>query len=293
MDDAVINKNGKTYLLLYDKKIVANISESNEFAINFFKKYVSKMPRITNSNKRINGIINGHYYGINLGIIPSNRCSLKCKYCYSQSGIVNEKQFIDINKIKTIIDIVFNNYCKFKSYFTRPINLLFHGGGEPTYMWSDLEELVEYIRGKQNLLEVPLKLRLQTNGILSEPQSMWIAKYFDEVVISIDGTPQINDFMRPFPNGMPSTKISMNSAKNIAAHTKVGIHAVVTGKSKGLGKNITNYFIDNIPNLNFIHYEKYKFTESGRNMLYRYQIRILLIFYLILSRWGKILYAHQ
>jgi len=265
VDKAIINKNGNTYLLLYDKKIVANISTVNEFAINYFEKYVSQISRITNSTKRIDGIINGHYFGINLGIIPSNRCSLNCKYCYSQSGVVNENQFIDKNKIKIIIDMVFDNFCKFKSYFTRPINILFHGGGEPTFKWSDFKELVKYIKEKQKLLDVPLKLRLQTNGILSESQALWIATHFDEVGVSIDGIPQINDFMRPFPNDMPTTAISMSSAKIIAAYTKVGIHAVVTENSKGFGKNITNYFIENIPNLDYIHYEKYKFTEVGRN----------------------------
>lgn len=266
MKSAVVKTKSTTYILIYDCNIVADIGWLDDFAIQELENHIkNNFNAGKNTGNVIDGIIDGHYYGINLCIIPSNICNLRCQYCYSKSGTTNRNDYVDINNIKKAIDEIFKNHHKFSSFYKKPINILFHGGGEPTYNWAVFKEIVEYIREQQSTFGIRVVLELLTNGILTNERSMWIGATFDEVVFSIDGIPEINDIMRPFPDGTPSTMIAMNSANIISKLTNVGVHSVVSNASKGKGEVITRFFLHNIPNIKFIHYERYRTTRRGRN----------------------------
>lgn len=266
MKDAIVKTEATTYILLYDYNIVADVTELGALTIDKYKEYIkNNYNRVVYDINAIDGVIDGHYYGINLGVIPSNACNLQCQYCYSRSGTINTNVFIDVNNTKMAIDTIFENRRKFSSYYKRSINILFHGGGEPTYNWSGLREIAEYAREQQSKYGIRVILKLLTNGILSDERSLWIGSTFDEVVFSIDGMAEINDIMRPFPDGTPSTMIAMNAASIVSKLTNVGVHSVVSNESKGKGEAITKYFLHEIPDIKYLHYERYRNTRRGRN----------------------------
>ena len=263
---AVVKTESTTYMILYDYNIVADVNGLDALTIQNFKEYIKNNYNRTLCDKNIiDGIIDGHYYGINLCLIPSNICNLRCQYCYSKSGTINTNDIIDADNVKMAIDTVFNNYRKFSSYYKKPINILFHGGGEPTCNWDGLRKIVEYTREQQLKYGIRVILKLLTNGILSNKCSLWVGSTFDEVVFSIDGMPEINDIMRPFPDGTPSTMIAMNAASIVSKLTNVGVHSVVSNESKGKGEAVTKYFLHEIPDIKYLHYERYRTTRQGRN----------------------------
>lgn len=251
-------------MIAYDKGIAIDITELADKDITVLKKRMTDCSKNYNvfSNEKI---FSTKYYGNSLCIIPSNVCQLQCKYCYSSSGNINSDKYVDISKMKRCIDAVFENRKLYKRLPNAKINFLFHGGGEPTENWPLFRDLVEYIMQKKRETNAKVLLKLVTNGIMDSAKAEWIAKFFDEIVVSIDGPHYINDKVRVFGNQKGTTKISTNVANIFGHSTKVGVHAVVTSLSIGKEKEIIDFFRDNITNLSFISFQRCRNTYYGRN----------------------------
>ena len=266
MNTFSLSYNSKNLLLMQDINIIFDISNLNKIEINDIKNLLYSEYSFLDKNVITNSkIINNKYYGNSICIIPSNKCQLGCKYCYSESWSINKNNYVDINKIKKLIDTFVNNDNLYK-YSQQPVlKFLFHGGGEPTYNWELFKEIIKYIIQNKNSSYCKIILKLVTNGIANEKNAIWLAKNFDEITFSIDGFPELNNTIRPFKNGEKSTQISIKSAKIASNYTNVGIHSVVTALSKGKGKSITEYFMNEVNQIAFIDYEKFKETVNGRN----------------------------
>ena len=126
-------------------------------------------------------------------LLMTNRCNLRCIYCYANGGSENALD-MTFSTAKKAIDLV-SKYAieKHRSFF----HLTFHGGGEPTLNWKVLVDAVSYARQKS----IPVKTCLVSNGIWRQSQFDWISRNIDEITISMDGNRQTQDFQRPFPNG--------------------------------------------------------------------------------------------
>lgn len=107
-------------------------------------------------------------------ILVTNRCNLKCFYCYPD---VFNRQIEDmsLDNFKKIIDILAKRGTKI-------VVLL---GGEPLIR-KDLVQFVEYIRGREMFCEVV------TNGYFVS-QRLDALKKIDSVCVSLDGDEDSND----------------------------------------------------------------------------------------------------
>ena len=57
-----------------------------------------------------------------------------------------------------------------------------------------------------------LRLEVVTNGMYDQATATFVGDYFDTVVLSIDGLPDIHNLLRPRPNGLPSHESVVGTA---------------------------------------------------------------------------------
>lgn len=146
-------------------------------------------------------------------VVPllTNQCQLRCTYCYAAAGEAPQTE-LQIDKGRIAIDYV----CKIAQRLKHSLfEVSFHGGGEPTYAWDVLRELVAHARQK----EVPAKITLTTNGVWSLKQFDWIIANIDEFTISIDGRPETQDRQRPTGSGVGSSEIVMRTLRKLEEHS--------------------------------------------------------------------------
>lgn len=123
----------------------------------------------------------------------TNRCNLRCSYCYASSGEFLPKNMkweiaraaIDY-AVKKVIDAHLPTFT-----------LGFHGGGEPTLNWDVLTQSVEYARDVSIKNNLSLQVTGAFNGYWTKEARKYILENFTEISLSFDGLPQIQNRQRP------------------------------------------------------------------------------------------------
>lgn len=126
-------------------------------------------------------------------LLLTNACNFRCIYCYASAGEARLEN-LSVELGQRAIEIVSQNAIDAgeDNYL-----LGFHGGGEPTMAWDNMKSLVNFARSLEN----PCKVQLTTNGFWTESQSTWILNNIDEISLSFDGMPTIQNRQRPLANG--------------------------------------------------------------------------------------------
>ena len=130
----------------------------------------------------------------------TEKCNLKCRYCYAQVQTSKKPKSININFVKKVLNLTKLNVKK--SSF---VPIVFTGG-EPTLEFSKLKFIKELILEEFNNY-YKTNFTLWTNGVFSEKIAEWIVENIDFVQLSIDGPPKIQNFHRPLKNNKPSSQI--------------------------------------------------------------------------------------
>ena len=162
----------------------------------------------------------------------TDACNLRCIYCYAHGGDASETRDLPLPLARAAIDTVHRNAMhQGQDHFS----LCFHGGGEPTMAWSLLKDCVAYARK----LPLRAKINLTSNGVWTEPQRVWILNNIDEVSLSFDGLPSIQNAQRPRKGGRGSHP---SVARTLQALDR-------TGTSYGIRVTITDKTITRIPEI--------------------------------------------
>jgi uncharacterized protein len=132
-------------------------------------------------------------------LLLSDRCNLRCLYCYGSSDSSGNDMPFEIGK--AAVDTILGNAIKRESEF---IEVGFHGGGEPTINWDVLLGIIEYAEKQCLENNVRLKSSICSNGMMDDDQAKWLADHISSITISIDGPPEVQDRQRPTANGAPS-----------------------------------------------------------------------------------------
>lgn len=136
----------------------------------------------------------------------TNRCNLKCKYCYAKNNLGHED--MNLNIAKKGIDILQDN------------GTLVLAGGEPLLNFQLVRDICSYIKFKNR----NIKISIQTNGTLIDEEIAWELKNLGiGIGVSLDGKPQVNDFFRS--NGKDAIRGIQYLKK---AGIDVNINAVIT-----------------------------------------------------------------
>ena len=129
-------------------------------------------------------------------LLMTNRCNLRCVYCYAAAGEMNF-QDMSRNTAFHAVDIVYRNAVEKGN---PGFELVFHGGGEPCENWEVLKKSVHYARKK----DLKANISMSSNGIWTNEQQDFLLDNLDGLSLSFDGTKEIQNRQRPFADGSGS-----------------------------------------------------------------------------------------
>ena len=130
-------------------------------------------------------------------------CNLACKYCFAEEGEYHGRRALMSFEVgKKALDFLIANSGN-------RINLeVDFFGGEPLMNWNVVKQLVEYGRSQEKEHNKKFRFTLTTNGVLLNDEIMeFCNREMNNVVLSLDGRPEVNDRMRPFRNGKGSYEL--------------------------------------------------------------------------------------
>lgn len=142
----------------------------------------------------------------------SHDCNLACRYCFASGGNFNmKKEVMNIETAKKAIDFIINN-----SGNKVHLEVDFFGG-EPLLNFDVVKETVEYAKEEAKKHGKIFRFTLTTNCVLLNDEIIdYINKEMYNVVLSIDGRKEINDYTRPTANGKGSYDLIIENIKKVA-----------------------------------------------------------------------------
>ena len=124
-------------------------------------------------------------------------CNLACQYCFAEEGEYHGKRELMSYEVgKKALDFLVAN-----SGSRRNLEVDFFGG-EPLMNFQVVKDLVAYGRSLEEKYDKQFRFTLTTNGVLLNDDIMEFAnREMGNVVLSIDGRPEVHNRMRPFRSG--------------------------------------------------------------------------------------------
>lgn len=138
-------------------------------------------------------------------------CNLKCQYCFAEEGEYHGcRSMMSAEVAKKSIDFMIEN-----SGHRKQIEIDFFGG-EPLMNWEVVKETVAYARAREIETGKLFRFTMTTNGMLLDDEKIeYLNKHMYNVVLSMDGRKEVNDKMRPTPNGKGSYDIIVPKFKRL------------------------------------------------------------------------------
>lgn len=154
-----------------------------------------------------------------IGICLTYNCNLRCTYC-AYSSTNSDKNVLRFEDVKLFVtDIIKKRTIKkLISKQNDYLDVYFTGGGEPTFDWKLFVDSVTFIRHQCEEKSIPLRLGLTTNGVLSDTQIQFIGNNFNNVMISYDGLPEIQNKNRKTAMGKDTNLIVEQTIRKIAEY---------------------------------------------------------------------------
>lgn len=158
----------------------------------------------------------------------TNRCNLRCTYCYASTGS-NPARDLPFSLAKAGIDCVVANAVRQKR---ARIDVSFHGGGEPTMNWKVLTAALDYARKLAEGAGLEMGASMASNGVWSPHQRAWLLQNLDSLSLSWDGIEAVQNAQRPTASGAGSHDAVWQTIDALeAADFSYGIRMTVTADS--------------------------------------------------------------
>lgn len=138
-------------------------------------------------------------------------CQLRCKYCFASTGDFGQgRKLMSFETGKHAIDFLLE-----KSGDRSNLELDFFGG-EPLMNFKVVKQIVEYARSREAEYNKKFRFTITTNGLLLDDEKIeFINKEMSNVVLSIDGRKEVNDYFRVLPNGQGCYDMIMPKYKKL------------------------------------------------------------------------------
>ena len=122
----------------------------------------------------------------------AHTCNLNCSYCFASQGkYQGDRALMSFEVGKQAFDFLIAN-----SGTRRNLEVDFFGG-EPLMNWDVVKQLVAYARSVEKQHNKNFRFTLTTNGMLIDDEIIdFLNKEMSNVVLSLDGRPEINDHFR-------------------------------------------------------------------------------------------------
>jgi len=179
----------------------------------------------------------------------AHECNLRCGYCFAGQGDYGaDRGLMSLETGKKALDFLIA-----QSGPRRNLEVDFFGG-EPMLNFDTVKALVAYGRAREEEAGKRFRFTLTTNGaLLTEDAHDYINQHMDNVVLSLDGRPEVNDRMRKVAVRSNNEKLppgceSHVQVKDISvgdAKVSSGSFATIYPKIKALAdsRNHENYYV--------------------------------------------------
>jgi uncharacterized protein len=142
----------------------------------------------------------------------TDSCTLRCKYCYANGGSTNatlEWQIFESVSSEIAENIVSAGQNQF--------SVSFHGGDIGS-CWNLFVDAVEHLKLLSARNKLELNISAGINGVLNHRQREFFVNNIRHATVSFDGTPEIQNSLRPFPNGSGSFSAVNETLKYFDMH---------------------------------------------------------------------------
>ena len=140
-------------------------------------------------------------------------CNLGCKYCFAHEGTYNtEKDYMSFKVGKAAIDFLISH-----SGNRHNLEVDFFGG-EPLMNLDVVKQIVEYSKEAVKKAGKEINFTMTTNCVLLDKETIdWLNKEMFNIVLSIDGRPEVHNRMRRTHNDKDTQAIVLEKAKQMRA----------------------------------------------------------------------------
>lgn len=127
-------------------------------------------------------------------------CNLRCKYCFADEGEYKGKRMLmSAETGKKAIDFVLRKSGPRKNI---EVDLF---GGEPLIAFETVKAIVDYAKEAEKAYNKNIRFTMTTNATLLTDEIMdYLDKNMGNIVLSIDGRKEVNDFVRTRVDGSGS-----------------------------------------------------------------------------------------
>lgn len=193
-----------------------------------------------------------------MGVLLTNQCSLRCIYCFSEAGDKLEET-LSIEQIEVLIKtMVKNAVINKKMNLGRETisELTISGGGEPTHDWNKFTFCVEKFKELCVKNGIVPKIKVVTNGCMSDKHADYVIKNIDDINVSFDGTELIQNYQRPLSNGQGSYPIVKRFINKCGeADKKILVRATVLPDNFSKVGDIVDELFEEFENVDCVHVE--------------------------------------
>ena len=136
-------------------------------------------------------------------------CNLRCRYCFADEGAYHSvREFMSEKTAKQAIDFLINNSGN------RKILEVDFFGGEPLMCLQTIKNVVAYAREKGNNAGKKFLFTTTTNALLLDDEAIdFFNREMENVVLSLDGRPEVHDAIRKTRNGKGSFGLVIENIK--------------------------------------------------------------------------------
>ncbi|WBW50650.1 thioether cross-link-forming SCIFF peptide maturase [Peptoniphilus equinus] len=168
-------------------------------------------------------------------------CNLRCRYCFaSQGDFHGERLLMDEATGKKALDFLLEN-----SGNRKHLEVDFFGG-EPLMNFDLVKTLVAYGREREKIYGKEFRFTITTNGLLLDDDKIdFINEHMSNVVLSLDGRPEVNDSMRPTISGDGSYDIIVPKFKRLIekrGDKDYYIRGTFTNENLDFAKDLKTYY---------------------------------------------------
>lgn len=170
------------------------------------------------------------YRPTSVSLFLTGKCNLHCSYCYAKGGDTDALMTRDV--AQAALDFVLQNAVE----TGQPrVQVIFHGDGEPTLAWSVMRWSIEYTEARCVELGLRCSFEAGTNGIISEERLRWLAPRLENLTVSLDGPPDIQDAQRPLTSARAARR---------AEDLKEGNEERFSDEGKDSGRDSSSHIVE-------------------------------------------------
>ena len=200
----------------------------------------------------------------------SGACNMRCRYCFYADEMTHRKASVYPKMTGELLDTMVRRVIRSAD---SSVHFLFQGG-EPTLIGLPFFEQLVALERKYNTRGLKISNAVQTNGYnLSDEMISFFAKEQFLVGVSLDGTNQTHDLLRPDAKGLPTASIVRNTIERLrAANVSVNVLCVVNGEVAKYPKEVfcalaPYEYLQFIPCLDSLDGEKRDYSLSSEAYL--------------------------